>query len=457
MLNNIIKEIREFVNKHKVDILIFISLFILSLIFNFVFTEKSQLGELSTDSPGYTLISEALADFHWPRWTRTPTYPIFLTICRWFTHSFLFVDYVQMVLNAFNAPLIYLILRMIGLNKTKATIGGLLIIPNYHVIAYTHTIFTEGLIIPIFLTYMVAAIQFAKKHNSWLNTFVFTFLGIALFFTKPGYYVLQIALLVALTIYLLYTKRKIFWKQLLASFVLTITMILGWQSLTHAQFGYFSMGYVTHINELGKYMQYGYLDDYEITENTSPELAEFVKQNEIYDYYSPYSLRNKVRDAGVYIGTREIINVNKEVSEGKKLDFILQSVELYPSTLSKNRYYRFGLPKTEWKQDLIEDIEEKLYDTIKPFYLIGIVSVATHIFYLIGQKKTKDQKFVNICILFISVFYSTLMVSTFGYDDYQRLNITTEPLMIIFVYLFFLWIVDILKDIIIRIANKNEN
>jgi len=379
------------------------------------------------DSNFYLKLADQVEKFQLPDLAhRTPLVPVFIAIFKAFL-GLKGVVAAQILLGAITIYVIYKILERISQNKALARLAALMLAFDPLVISHQTAIMSETLGLFFLMLFLWLHLQLLS--NLTKKRLIITVINdCLLIMSRPIYIILPIGIYMYHLISSWWFKIKLKKGLVLVAIAANCLFLIGYQSINYFQHGFFGMTVISHINLLGKMVEYGYLDNFK-NEATTPENVKRIvlAYQDNPEEKSPYSLLNKshpeIHSSRALV--RVLQPVNKYFLLNYRVDYVKKTAKLIPQIIKSTRGYYRSISYDKFR--LIKAGVDKIYNEINELELIALtiwLFVLTQ-WYLIQKKIIGYQA----GILLTGVIYTMVMISIFSYGDYARLRMPIEPLL----------------------------
>lgn len=390
--------------------------------------------EFNADTPAYAVVAEriymhpySLVDV----W-RLPGYPLLIALVYTFAgyHNWMAVSATQAVLFVLATMEIYVLAILVLKRAWMALLIGLIVGTNVILLSYVKPIMSEGLALWLLTTLALAVVYFIRTlriQALWLIVVCM----VPLIFTRPEWLYLPVPLFVYL---LLVASSRGSFKRVLINALIALVCIY---SLVGSYIGvnmlvshYPGLTAIENLNLMGKVLQYNMQDE------ASPEYAQVSHQLDILVVrvdrdpyhvlpYIPSLTRDDDLPAGMF--ARNIILHHP-------VEFLLKSIPLLPPSLVQ--YYDSSQSNIPGPFDELlafkKSFDRILYNA-NVFFLLCIPCW----FLLCCWHKFRSQILVmEMGAVVLLAFYALVITVLGGYrpDDYMRVHIVFDPLLIFIVW-----------------------
>jgi len=379
------------------------------------------------DSNFYLKLADQVEKFQLPDLAhRTPLVPVFIAIFKAFL-GLKGVVAAQILLGAITIYVIYKILERISQNKALARLAALMLAFDPLVISHQTAIMSETLGLFFLMLFLWLHLQLLS--NLTKKRLIITVINdCLLIMSRPIYIILPIGIYMYHLISSWWFKIKLKRRLILVAIAANCLFLIGYQSINYFQHDFFGMTDVSHINLLGKMVEYGYLDNFK-NEATAPEDVKriILAYQDNPEDKSPHSLLNKSHPE--IHSSRVLMRILQPVNEyfllNYPVDYVKKTAELIPQVIKATRGYYKSISYDKFR--LIKAGIDKIYNEINELELIALtiwLFVLTQ-WYLIQKKIIGYQA----GILLTGVIYTMVMISIFSYGAYARLRMPIEPLL----------------------------
>ncbi len=395
--------------------------------------------ELNPDTPAYLSVVEHIQARPYllvDTW-RLPGYPleIVLTYALLGKHNLMAVSIVQAVLFVLATMEIYILSILLFRRAWLAFLIGLLIGTNLVLLSYVKQIMSEGLALWLVTTVVLVVIYFIRTmrvRTFWLIVICL----LPLIFTRPEWIYLPVPLFGYL---LLVAQRRGRGRHLFRHMLLALTFMYaivgGYIVLNTIVNHYPGLTAIENFNLMGKVLQYNMQNE------VSPELVPISQQLDSCVRHidrDPYHVLPCIpslsRDNALPAG-----NFSRTIIIHHPVEFLLKSVPILFTSLTS--YYDSSRASISGPLDkplgVLKSIHRTLYSLNACFPLCVIVW-----FFLFCWQKTRSQLLVLEMGAIVFVALYALIITTVGgyrFDDYMRVHIVFDPLLIVIIWGSFLF------------------
>jgi len=414
-------------------------LLLLTIIMTVTYYVNSPRVEFNADTPAYAVVAEriyvhpyALVDV----W-RLPGYPFFIALIYIFAgyRNWMAISAMQGVLFVLATMEIYVLAILVLKRTWMAFLIGLIVGTNIILLSYVKPIMSEGLALWLLTTLALAVVYFIRTLR--LHAFWFVVLCmVPLMFTRPEWLYLPVPLFAYL---LLVAARRGSFRRVLLNALIALACIYG---LVGSYIGvntlvnyYPGLTAIENFNLMGKVLQYNMQDE------APPEYAQVSRQLDILVVrvdrdpyhvlpYIPSLSKNDDLPAGIL--ARNIILHHP-------VEFLLKSIPLFPPSLIQ--YYDSSRQNIPGPFDgplvFMKSFDRILYSA-NVFFLLCVPWWLL----LCCWRRLRSQLLVlEMGAVVLLAFYALVITILGGYrpDDYMRVHIVFDPLLIFVVWGSLFW------------------
>lgn len=416
-------------------------IFIASLLFNLIFFSWGKAPVHFNDSVSYINVAESIRHFHLPDLSiRTPVYPLYLSFFLLFNKLNWAVLF-QIVIGAFSAILLYLIILKLIKIRPLALILALFLVLDFGVSNFQSAILSETLALFLLLVFVYLRIVSLNREVTKSFLILLILADIFLFFVKPNFIILPICLyILQILMCIFFLSKTSFYKKniiyLSIGILINIVIIVGYSGLNLARYGFFSFTSVSDVNTLGKIIQYGYIDPNKSYDNPPPLAQKAIIAVEQYGQVPTVAFQIESELSRTSANkTQDIKMINKYFLKGNKGNYVKKSIKKIPTVFVEKRFF-YCQPSLKilenkifkWKFDFVN----KIFDSINHFKLAAfLISLVFLVLLLIEKRK---EEFMILILLMAAIFYSIAIIATFDVNEPFRSRISVEFLLNLLIF-----------------------
>jgi hypothetical protein len=396
--------------------------------------------ELNADTPAYLRFVNRIYMHTQPYFLvdiwRLPGYPLLITFvyALYGRGNLMAVSIAQGILFVLATMEIYVLAILVLKRTWMAFLIGLIVGTNVILIAYVKPIMSEGLALWLLTTLALAIVYYIRTlriHALWIVVVCM----VPLLFTRPEWLYLPVPLFAYFL--LVAARRRVHWRSgllivlnVLIALTCIYTLVGNYISINTRENHYPGLTAIENFNLMGKVLQYDMQDE------APPEYAQITQQLDIQvvrvdrDPYHILSLipalaKDDFQPAGKLA---ETIILHHPV------EFLVKSVPLFAPSLThfydskrKNIPGPFDEPLA-----LLKSFDRILY-RLNVFFLLFF---PTWFLLLCWRKLRSQQLALEMGAIVLLAFYALVITVVGGYrlDDYMRVHIVFDPLLIFVVW-----------------------
>ncbi len=388
-------------------------LFFWSLLVNLLFIDFTKGPTLFPDSFGYIRLAKDVFDLSLPFYkVRTPSYPLFLSA---FSGNLNNVVYIQVVLGAFSAVFLYLIIVKIVKNRLWSFLMTMVLVFDYQIVNFQASILTEGLVVPLFLLFIYLHLVKGRKKLFWSRVVVDLFL----IFLKPMLLVLPIGFYIARLVFGWQDKRLV--KRAVGAIIINLVFISGWGWLYYRRTGLVGLTSISEINMLGKMTHYGFLDEeYEQPPELVRETLRIYESNKR-KMKNPYYIISDLAKKGM-ADEKSIKQINGFFINGHINEYLLETAKLVPQVVKSKRSYYIR------NEDLMAGwyrYFDHFMNLLNSLKLLGLI-FAGLVLWRQWRRQGWSKIFGPVLLITLSCSYVVMAVAAFSSYEHTRLRLPVE-------------------------------
>jgi len=416
-------------------LLIEISLIIISIFSSIFWIEFSFDKKMQVDSYQYLQIADQIDNFDWRNvdintTIYTPGYSIFILIFRQFI-GLNGIIYIQVLISALGFYFVYKLLSFF-VKQQLAWLTTAILVFDPQIINYQTVILSDTLGWFVLTINLWIHCQLIKKFS--LRKLILSIVyGVLLMLTRSIFFYLPIFLF---GIQFFISRRRVY----LVAVIVTLFLIIGYQAQNYRRYSFWGVSQVSQINLLGKFVEYGYLDQ-KYSSPIPPELKRIqlgYQQN--FQEKSPYTiLKNTYNDnTSREIAMNGLAKTNAFLMKTHLIDYLKKVIIQTKTNFTINRIYHGSLNFESYPK--IKSFINAFFINLNHWkFIFFIISIFTWL-YLFTQKRRPYYYFLGIMIFVI--VYILLILTAINYGDYARIRLSVEWLLNSMVILPIIYIVE---------------
>jgi hypothetical protein len=392
--------------------------------------------ELNADTPAYLAAADHIYQHTRPYFLvdiwRLPGYPLLIAMVYYIygQGNLMVVSNVQGILFVLATMEIYVLAILVLKRTWMALLIGLIVGTNVILLSYVKPIMSEGLALWQLTTLALAVVYFIRTlriHALWIVVVCM----VPLMFTRPEWVYLPVPLF---AYFLLITMRRGSVRRVLINSLIGLVCIYalvgGYIGVNTRVNHYAGLTAIENFNLMGKVLQYNMQDE------TPPEYAQVSHQLDILivrvdrdPYHTLHSIPSLSKDNYLPAGA-----LARNIIIHHPLEFLLKSVPLFPPSLthyydSKRKYIPgpFDEPLA-----LLKSFDRILYRA-NVFFLLCV----PFWFLLCCWRRYRSEQLTReMGAIVLLALYALVITIVGGYrlDDYMRVHIVFDPLLIFVVW-----------------------
>lgn len=405
---------------------IYLSVFCVSFLINFLFLNKDNIPVIYPDSQNYFDVASEIRQFKFPNFSlRTPTYPIYLSFFKNQNSSII----PNLIIASIGSLFLYWIISKLTKNKIITFLSTVFIMADYGITNFYSTILTESIAPTIIL--------FSVFSHIILSLPLLIISDFLLIFIKPTFFFLPLCIKVFYFIFFKNTRNK----TLLISGIINFIFMASFLGYNYFQTQKIQLSSVGPVNTLGVVIRYGYLDPQPFYYDAPSEVNDIIdiyQQNKTTDpWYLIQSIKNStnIKDINLYL-----IKVNNYLIWKNKKSLVIKSIENFPKnfTTERNFYSKINSKiNSKISTSAIFSFLEEIYNAINRFKFIGII---TGIFIFFTLFIHHNKKNVVIGTILIFSIYTISINTLLSYGEFSRLKQPVDAILSLLVLLPFYYL-----------------
>ncbi|GAB4318700.1 MAG: hypothetical protein Kow0059_12370 [Candidatus Sumerlaeia bacterium] len=390
------------------------------------------------DSPSYTSVARRMLrggtplDPH-----RTLTYPVFLALnFRAFgDDNWTAVVLMQGMLGVAGVGLVFLILLKLTDNAALSWFGGMLWAVNFHAMIYDAAILTESLSVFVTLCFVYLLMEVVIRGPGWLNVALLHVALLILVFLKPVFLTMLVVPVVFCGgLWWMHRDGRIGTRFGTCFALFVLLPILTVSYANRSRYGFFHISNVGPLSLLGVVLHSGVYEHapaefqqvVEVIERKQKSLAGFERTN-------PYSFEKDIAALGPRRSSADFSYISKFclASIGARPDLHLRYClgnwpVLFRTSRYESKYQQTGGFVSEWAERLYMRLTSNIYK--KFFWIVLFLAGVGGMVVGFVQSPPRGLALMGLVLI---VFIHALALCLMAYDDWGRLRLPVDPLLII--------------------------